>query len=99
MRVSHETIYRWVIADAVAGGDTYKSLVRHHKCRRKQRRSTRRRLFEGRVSISQRPKIVSDKRRFGDWESDSMEGGKSKGGLATHVERKSRYLVASKLNN
>jgi len=99
MRVSYETIYRWVIADAMAGGDTYKSLVRHHKYRRKQRRSTRRRLFEGRVSISQRPKIVADKRRFGDWESDSMEGGKSKGGLATHVERKSRYLVAGKLNN
>jgi IS30 family transposase len=28
-----------------------------------------------------------------------MEGGKSKGGLATHVERKSRYLVAGKLYN
>jgi len=95
MRVSHETIYRWVIADAVEGGDAYQSLVRH----RKQRRSVRRRLFEGRVSISERPQIVTDKRRFGDWESDSMEGGKSKGGLATHVERKSRYLVAGKLDN
>jgi len=55
--------------------------------------------FKGRVSISNRPKIVADKRRFGDWESDSMEGGKSKGGLATHAERKSRYLVAGKLDN
>ena len=33
------------------------------------------------------------------WESDTMEGGKSKGGLATHVERKSRYLLAGKLSN
>ena len=99
MCVSHETIYRWVFADAQQGGTLYRSLVRHHKHRRKQRRSTRRRLFEGRVSINKRPKIVADKVRFGDWESDSMEGGKSKGGLATHVERKSRYLVAGKLNN
>ena len=99
MRVSPETIYRWVAADAKQGGVLYLSLVRHHKRRRKQRRSVRRREFKGRVSISERPKIVDDKTRFGDWESDSMEGGKSKGGLATHVERKSRYLVAGKLED
>ena len=40
---------------------------------------------------------MADKIRFGDWESDTMEGAKSKGGLATHAERKSRYLVAGKL--
>jgi IS30 family transposase len=97
MRVSHETIYQWIFADAKQGGDLYQLLVRHHKRRRKQRRSCKRRLFEGRVSISERPKIVADKTRFGDWESDTMEGGKSKGGLATHVERKSRYLVAGKV--
>lgn len=97
MQVSHETIYQWIFADAKQGGDLYLSLVRHHKNRRKQRRSSKRKLFEGRVSINERPKIVADKTRFGDWESDTMEGGKSKGGLATHVERKSRYLVAGKV--
>lgn len=99
MRVSHETIYRWIAVDAMLGGEVYQSLVRQHKKRRKQRLSLRRCLFEGRISISRRPKIVADKTRFGDWESDSMEGAKSKGGLATHVERKSRYLVAGKLDN
>ena len=64
MRVSHETIYRWVIADAVAGGYAYKVLIRHHKYRRKQHMSTRRRLFEGRVSIIQRSKIVANKRQL-----------------------------------
>ena len=97
MRVSHEAIYQWIFADAKQGGDLYLSLVRHHKNRRKQRRSCKRRLFEGRVSISERPKIVDDKTRFGDWESDTMEGGKSKGDLATHSERKRRYLVAGKV--
>lgn len=99
MRVSHEAIYQWIFQDALNGGSLYKSLVRHHKNRRKQRRSLRRRLFEGRISISERPKIVADKVRIGDWESDSVEGAKSKGALATHVERKSRYLVAGKLAN
>ena len=99
MQVSHETIYQWILADAKRGGDLYVSLVRHHKNRLRQRRSCKRRLFEGRVSICKRPKIVGDKTRFGDWESDTMEGGKSKGGLATHVERKSRFLVAGKVIN
>ena len=97
MRVSHETIYRWVFDDALQGVDLYRSLVRRYKRRRKQRCSMRRRLFEGRVSIEERPNIVATRARFGDWESDSMEGGKAKGSLATHVERKSRYWVAGKL--
>ena len=97
MRVSHETIYQWIYADAKAGGILYKLLPCHHKKRKKQYHSKRRRQFDGRVSITKRPKVVADKVRFGDWESDTMEGGKSKGGLATHVERKSRFLVVAKL--
>jgi transposase, IS30 family len=99
MRISHEGIYQWVFADAKSGGDLYQSLVRHHKHRRKNRLGYRRRLFEGRVSITTRPLIVAHRRRFGDWESDTLEGARSSGGLATHVERKSRYLLAGKLDN
>jgi IS30 family transposase len=99
MRVSPETIYQWIFADAGQRGTLYQSLVRQHKRRRKQRRSCKRRIFADRVSIHARPKLVADKVRFGDWESDTMEGGKSKGGLATHAERKSRYLVAGKVTD
>jgi len=74
MRLSPETIYQWVFTDASQGGDLYRSLVRHHKRRRRKRRCSRRRLFADSVSIHDRPKIVSDKVRFGDWESDTMEG-------------------------
>lgn len=99
MRVSPETIYQWVLKDAIEGGSLYLSLTRKHKRRRKQRRSRLKRLFKDRISITKRPAIVAQKRRFGDWESDTMEGGKGKGGLATHVERKSRYLVAGKVHD
>ena len=99
MQVSYGAIYRWVYHDANQGGYLYQSLVRHHKKRRKQRKAGRRRLFEDRISIIERPKVVNDKARFGDWESDSVEGAKSKGRLATHVERKSRYLVAGKVKD
>ena len=97
MRVSHETIYQWILTDSRLGGVLYKLLHRHHKTRQKQGRSKRRREFEGRVPISKRPKVVEDKVRFGDWESDTMEGGRSLGGVATHVERKSCFLVVGKL--
>ena len=98
MRVSHETIYRWVYLVAMEGGNLHQHLRRRHKKRRRQPRyGSGRRFIAGRVSISQRPPIVDSRERFGDWEGDTLEGRKGCGHLATHVERKSRFLVAAKL--
>jgi IS30 family transposase len=100
MCVSHETIYRWVYSDAKKGGTLYRHLRRRRKKRRKQSRyGSGRRFIPGRVSISERPDIVETRQRFGDWEGDTIEGKKSTGYMATHVERKSRYLIATKLVN
>jgi len=99
MRISPEAIYQWIYSDSKQGGVLYKLLVRSHKSRLKQRHSKRRRHFKDRVSIHDRPKVIDNKVRIGDWESDSVEGAKSKGALATHVERKSRFLVAGKLKD
>jgi IS30 family transposase len=100
MRISHETIYRWVYLDSSVGGTLYKGLRRQRKRRRKQRRyGTGRRFLSGRVSIDQRPDIVATRHRFGDWEGDTVQGRPGTGCLATMVERKSRYLVATKLED
>jgi IS30 family transposase len=100
MRISHETIYRWIYLDFSHDGDLHKHLRRRHKKRRRQMRyGSGRRYIAGRVSIDQRPVIVEKRERFGDWEGDTVEGAKGTGALATHVERKSRYLVAAKLSN
>jgi transposase, IS30 family len=98
MRISHETIYRWVYVAVTQGGNLHTHLRRRHKKRRRQKRyGSGRRFIPGRVSIDQRPPIVEARERFGDWEGDTMEGAKGTGGIATHVERKSRYLIAAKL--
>jgi IS30 family transposase len=98
MRISHETIYRWIYLDASQGGNLHRHLRRQHPRRRRQTRyGSGRRFIPGRVSIDQRPAIVETRERFGDWEGDTLEGAKGKGALATHVERKSRYLLATKL--
>jgi len=100
MRCSIETIYQWVFKDAQEGGLLYTHLRRSHKKRKKQRKyGTCRGLIPGRVSIHERPTIVNERCRFGDWEGDTVEGRKGSGGIATHVERSSRYLIASRLIN
>ena len=98
MRISHETVYRWIFQDAINGGTLYTHLRCRHKKRRKQKRyGAGRGLIPDRVSISQRPLVVDSRTRFGDWEGDSVEGSKGSGAIASHVERKSRYLIAAKL--
>ncbi|MHB1158140.1 MAG: IS30 family transposase [Phycisphaerales bacterium] len=54
-------------------------------------------LIPGRIGIEQRPPVVDFRGRFGDWESDTLEGAKGAGLLVTHVERKSRYLRIAQL--
>jgi IS30 family transposase len=100
MRLSPETIYRWVYLDALQGGELYSHLRWRHRKRRKQRRyGSCRGLFPARVSISERPIIVAQRGRFGDWEGDLMEGRKGCGVMATLVERKSRYLLVAKMED
>lgn len=100
MRVSIETVYRWVYRDAQQGGQLFNFLCRSHKKRRRQRRyGTGRGLIPGRISIDERPDAVAARQRFGDWEGDTVEGAKGSGHITTHVERKSRYLIAAKLAN
>ncbi len=73
MRISHETIYLWIYSDAINGGNLYSHLRRLHKRRRKQRRyGSCRGLIPGRVSISNRPKVVETRERFGDWEGGKV---------------------------
>ena len=100
MRMSAEGIYRWVYADAIEGGSLYLHCLRSHKKRRRQGRyGTGRGLIPGRVSIDERPASVDRRNRFGHWEADTVEGAKGTGGIATHVERKSRLLMAGKLTD
>lgn len=98
MRISHETIYRWVFLDAEQGGNLHQHLRRRHKYRRRQKRyGSGRRFIPGRVGIEERPEIVAERSRFGDWEADLVLGRRGSGAIATYVERKSRYLMATLL--
>lgn len=47
-------------------------------------------------TIHDRPKTVENRSRTGHWESDTVRGAKWSGCLATHTERKSRFLIMRK---
>ena len=100
LRISPEGIYRWIYEDAAQGGSLYQHLLRRHKKRRRQcYYGSGRGLIPHRVSIHDRPESIEYRVRFGHWEGDTVEGAKGTGGVATHVERKSRLLVAGKLDD
>ena len=50
-------------------------------------------------SIEEKPEEINNRSRFGDWEIDSVLGGKTVGepSILTLVERQTRYAVTKKL--
>ncbi len=56
-------------------------------------KNDRRGQIKNRISIEQRPEIVEQKARIGDWEGDTVIGKGHKGALLTLVERKTLYTL------
>lgn len=99
IRISHERIYQHVWEDKRKGGDLYTHLRQAHKKRRKKYGSKDKRgQISNRISIEQRPDIVEEKTRIGDWEIDTVIGKNHKGALVTIVERKSKFTVIKKVD-
>jgi len=98
--ISHERIYQHIWDNKKQGGDLYQYL----RCQGKkyQKRGSNGKHSRGqitnRVSIDDRPKIVDDKRRVGDWEIDTVIGKGHSGALVTIVERKTLYTLVARVN-
>jgi transposase, IS30 family len=95
--VSHERIYLYVYADKRRGGSLHRQLRSQKKQRKRYGGYIRRGQIPNRTSIEQRPAIVASKRRFGDWEADTIIGGRHQGGILSLVERKSKLTRLHKL--
>lgn len=96
--ISLQTIYRHVWADKAKGGSLFRYLRRRGKRYLKRYGSTRGQIVD-RVSIDERPTLVEQRRRVGDWEGDTVVGREHKGLVATFVERKTGYLCAHKMHD
>ena len=98
LQISHESIYLHIYADKRRGGD----LCRHLRCQKPCRKryasgQERRGTIKNRVGIDERPVIVEQKSRIGDWEGDTVIGKNHRGALVTLAERKSRYILAAQV--
>jgi IS30 family transposase len=95
--VSPEWIYQHVLADKQAGGTLYRHLRCQKQRKKRYGRYSRRGQIPHPISIEQRPAIVESRRRFGDWELDTVIGKNHRQALVTLVERKSRLTLIAKV--
>jgi len=97
IQVSHERIYLYIYVDKRAGG----SLHQHLRCQKKRRKRyggyDRRGKLPNRRSIEERPEIVDQRQRIGDWEVDTMIGKGHRQAIVTLTERKSRFALLRKV--
>jgi IS30 family transposase len=94
--VSVERIYQLIRYDKKQGGTLYKHL-RHRLKHRKRPAGGKKVLIPDKVFIDQRPAIINNKERFGDWEIDTMVGANHQGAILTATERKTGFLLMKKL--
>ena len=92
--VSTEWLYHIIRRDKERGGMLYTYLPHHLKHRRRQ--VSTRISIKDRVSIDERPAVVDERSRFGDWEMDTINGKGGKGAIVTMVERSSKKLLMAK---
>ena len=98
--ISHERIYQHIWTDKRHGGTLYTHLRQCHKKRKKKYGSKDKRgQIRNRVSIDERPAIVAEKTRIGDWEIDTVIGQNHQGALVTIVDRVSKFTLIKKVDS
>lgn len=98
--ISHERIYQHIWTDKRHGGTLHKHLRQSNKKRKKQYGSKDKRgQIRNRVSIDERPDIVAQKARIGDWEIDTVIGKNHQGALVTIVDRVSKFTLIKKVGS
>jgi IS30 family transposase len=97
LQVSHERIYQYIYADKARGG----TLSKHLRCRKRRRKRYGSYDRRGRLpncrSIEERPKIVDQRKRVGDWEADTIIGQNHQQAILSLVERKSKLCFLKKV--
>jgi len=98
LRISHETIYRYVWQDKAEGGDLHSHLRGARKQRRKRYGAydSRGRLA-GKRMIGERPSAVESREAIGHWEVDTVHGG-DLASVVTLVERKTGFVQIGQLD-
>jgi len=92
--LSHETVYKYVYEEKTELVGVY-FRRRGVKYRRKK---VNHQKIAGMRSIDERPPEIQERKEFGHWEGDTITDRWLSQGIVTNVERKSGYLLASKVS-
>lgn len=96
--VSHEWIYQHIYQAKASGGNLYRHLRSQKKRRKRYGTNSLRGTLVNQISIAERPPVVAEKTRIGDWEVDSVKGFAHQGAIITMVERKTKLLRMEKID-
>lgn len=96
--VSKTAIYEWL---RTSRGERYCELLYSKRKRVKKRKPKAKKvLIPNRIGIAERPVGADNRTRGGHWERDTVVGRKgTRGGLATAQERKTRLVVAQRVES
>lgn len=97
--ISHMSIYRYLYRNKQQGGLLYRHLKHQLKPYRKGKLHDGRGQLTDRKSIKQRPHVVDEKKRIGDWEIDTIIGKNHKQALVTIVDRVSGLVKIKKVTH
>lgn len=96
-QISHQTIYQWIHKQPKDQRSKWRACLRFGRPRRKRREDAGR--LPNAVRIDGRPAVVDSRRRFGDWEGDTIVGRAHRGGLLSLVERKSGFTFLARVTD
>jgi IS30 family transposase len=96
-QVSRQTIYNWIDALPAEERRRWRPYLRFGAPRRKRLQNSGR--LPGAVTIEGRPRVVDSRRRYGDWEGDTIVSRGRHGGLLSLVERKSGFTFLSPIQD
>lgn len=99
-QLCHETIYQFVYEERPDLGKYLRCQKGKYKRRYGTAQREKAREEAKKRRIDKRPKVVEERTRIGDWEGDTL-GSKPgmKPSILTHVERKSGFLLADRIEN
>ena len=100
IKISHTTIYKHIWSDREQGGMLYRHLRHQGKnYNYKSGKKAGRGCIPNRVEISERPQVVEDKSRLGDWEGDTIIGKAHQGAIVSLVDRKSKFTLLRRVQD
>jgi transposase, IS30 family len=94
-QISRQTIYDWIRQQPREERRAWRACLRFGQPRHPRREDAGR--LPNAARIEGRPAIVASRRRYGDWEGDTIVGRGRAGGLFSFVERKSGFTLLARV--